>query len=59
MHDKDLSLAQVGVGGRGIGEQECVGVEGKRVVCVGHGARNISHTSHKQSIEEMIQDKSI
>ena len=57
MHDQYVSLAQVGVGGRGIGEQECTGVGGKRVVCVGHSGRNISHMSHEQLFEEMTQDK--
>ena len=57
MHDKDLPLPQAGVGGRGLGDQECVGVGGKGVVCRGHGGGNISHGHHKQVLEEMIQDK--
>ena len=54
VHDKEISLARVGVGGGGIGDQEYTGVGGKRVVCGGHGGRNISHKSHEQVFEEMI-----
>ena len=46
-----------GVGGRGTGDQEYTGVGGKRVVCVGHSGKNISHKYHEQVLEEMIQDK--
>ena len=57
VHDKDVSLARAGVGGKGLGDHECTGVGGKRVVCGGHGGGNISHKSHEQVFEEMIQDK--